>query len=46
MDTDRILAIFTLKHMDMDMDDGRASWTLMEKPEKYTALGLPAGPPR
>ena len=36
-----------LKNMNMDMDDdGRASWTPMGKSQKYTAPGLPDGPPR
>ena len=35
--------IFNLKNMNMDMDDGRTSWTPMGKSQKYTAPGLPAG---
>ena len=42
----RILAIFTLKNMNMDMDMDEHAWTPMEKSQKYTAPGLSAGPPR
>ena len=48
MDTDRILAIFTLNNMnmDMDMDEHHEHPWKKEKPQKYTAPGLSAGPPR
>ena len=42
----RILAIFTVKNMNMDMYMDEHAWTPMEKSQKYTAPGLPAGPPR
>jgi hypothetical protein len=46
MDTHRILAIFILKNMNMDMDEHHEHPWKKEKPQKYTASGLPAGPPR
>jgi len=46
MDTHRILAIFILKNMNMDMDEHHEHPWKNEKPQKYTAPGLPAGPPR